>query len=396
MRILLVIITLIMSLGAAKVVKIDEKYQTSNKCQACHMPIVEEWEKSQHSKSHYENDEYFRASIDYISKKTRKSLSSVKIECATCHNPRISVTSTSESYEIMVALNLDKGSAINKAVNSDSINEGINCVVCHNIDKIHTDRDESVRGMNRVTWMKSGIMAGPYKDANSPYHKTQYRDFMNENSDKLCFVCHANDKSVKGLVFTNMLSEYQKGKKSCVDCHMGPRIEGAASTLPIDNGKVKKREVREHGFKGAHVFSMWKDALDINLVQKKNNIIIEISNPQPHNIPSGFGARELIIDVTYKNGAKDIKNKRISLTTHYTRRGGKPTIPHAAEKASEDMSIPANGKKVFKLPNVKGAKSIKVELYYRLVNDEVRSILKLKEKVWAKESLITTKEIRLK
>ena len=396
MKILLIIMVFIVSMGAANVVKVDEKFQTSDKCQSCHMPIVREWEKSWHANSHYKNDEYFKASIDYIKKKTRKSLNSVKIQCATCHNPRISITKTDENYEIVAALKLDKNSAVSKAVNDDSISEGINCAVCHNIDKIHSDKDKSKRGMNRVTWMKSGVMAGPYDNAHSPYHKTEYRDFMDKNSDKLCLVCHANDTSVKGLVFANMEKEYKPGEKSCVDCHMGPRVDGVASTLPIDNGKPKKRKVREHSFKGAHVFSMWKDALNLNLKQNKSDTIIEILNPQPHNIPSGFGAREIIVDVSYRDGRKEIKNKVISLTTKYTRRRGKPTIPHAAEKASKDLSIPANGKRVLKVPNVKGAKSVKVELYYRLVNDEVRSILKLKEKIWAKKSLITTKELILK
>ena len=46
--------------------------------------------------------------------------------------------------------------------------------------------------MNRVTWMKSGTMTGPYNDAKSPYHKVEARDFMDTNPNQLCFVCHAN------------------------------------------------------------------------------------------------------------------------------------------------------------------------------------------------------------
>jgi len=396
MKLFVIILMFAMALFGAKVVKIDERFQKSQSCKACHLPIVKDWEKSWHSKSHYESDEYFKATIDYVSRKTRKSLNGVKVQCATCHNPRISVTSTSIDYEIAAVMNLDKGSAVNKALKNDAIDEGINCVVCHNIDKIHHNADESKRGINRIEWTKSGVMSGPYDDARSPYHKVEYRDFMAEKSDQLCFVCHANDRAVSGLVFTNMQREYKKTNKSCVDCHMGEQKLGVASTLKIDNGKAKKRMIRNHRFEGAHIGSKWENALKLSMWQKKKDIIISIKNPQPHNIPSGFGSRELILDISYKKGLQEIETKSISLTKYYTSKRGKPTIPHLAVEASKDVSIPANGKKVLRITNVDGATSVEVNVYYRLVNDEVRKILKLKGEIWSKKALITSKTLKLK
>jgi hypothetical protein len=380
----------------AKVVEVDEQFQKSQSCKACHLQIVKDWDASWHAKSHYESDEYLKASIDYVSRKTRKSLNAVKVECATCHNPRISVTKTGEEYEIMAVMELDKGSKVNKALKSDAISEGINCVVCHNIDKIHDEKDESKRGINRVEWTKSGTMTGPYDDAKSPYHKTEHRDFMSTNPDKLCFVCHANDKSEEGFVFTNMQSEFVAGDKKCVDCHMGSSKVGVAATLKMDNGKAKQREIREHSFLGGHAETMWKDALDLELVQDKSDLVIAVLNPQPHNIPSGFGSRELVVELTYKQGADVVSTKNISLTNHYTSKRGKPTIAHLATEASGDASVPAKGKKVIKVPNEKGATSVEVKLYYRLVNDEVRSILELKDTIWSRKSFITSQEIKLK
>lgn len=396
MKMFLFILAVWSSLYAAKVVKVEERYQSSESCKSCHMHIVKEWEESWHAKSHYKNDEYFRATIDYVSRKTRKSLNSVKVQCATCHNPRIAVTKTDMDYEIMSVMNLDKGSKVNKALNSSSIDEGINCVVCHNIDKIHAEKDESVRGINRISWTKSGTMTGPYDDSASPYHKVEHREFMDKNSDQLCFVCHANDKSNDGLLFTNMQSEYKKGDKSCVDCHMGAKKLSYAASLPIDHGKPKKREIRAHGFVGAHTSGMWKDALNLNLSQKGKNIVITILNPQPHNIPSGFGSRELIVELSYRNNKKIIVTQRVSLTKLFTSKRGKPTIPHLAVKASADMSVPAYGKKTIKLPKEKGATSVEVRLYYRLVNEEVRSILKLQDEIWSKKSFIRSKSLKLR
>lgn len=395
MRVVLIILAVLTATYAAKVVEISKEYQTSQKCKPCHMQIVKEWEHSWHSKSHYSKDEYFRATMEYVARKTRKSPNSVKVKCATCHNPRISVTSTNIEYEIKVLMKLDKGSKVNEAIDNKAISEGINCVVCHNIDKIYDDKDSTHRGMNRVSWTKSGTMVGPFDDAKSPYHKTEYRDFMDKKSEQLCFVCHANDKSSHGLVFTDMQSEYKKSDKSCVDCHMGPRISGAATTLRQENGEVKKRKIRTHGFSGAHMSDMLKDSLSLSLWQQNSEIFIELKNSLPHNVPSGFGSRELIIDMTYKNATKEISKDSISLTRHYTRRGGKPTIAHLAKKASQDLSIPALDKKVLKVKKAAGATSVDVRVYYRLVNDEVRSILDLKDAIWSNKTLITSKNLKL-
>jgi Cytochrome c554 and c-prime len=395
MRLFLIFLLGFASLFGAKVVKVEDRYKDSQSCKACHLRIVSEWKKSWHAKSHYENDEYFQKSIDYVSRKSRKSLNSIKVECATCHNPRISVTSTGEDYEIAAVMGLDKDSVVNKAVNNDAISEGINCVVCHNIDKIHDEYDETKRGINRVEWTKSGTMTGPYKDANSPYHKTVHHEFMDKNPNQLCFVCHANDRSRSGLVFTNMQSEYKSGSKNCVECHMGPRKKDVASTYKMD-GKAKIREVRHHGFEGAHVSSMWRDALYLTLKQKKRDLVITIKNPHPHNIPSGFGSRELIVDISYKKGMKTIEEQSISLTNSYTRKKNKPTIPHLATAKGKDMSIPAKGKKVLKVSLIKESTSVQVKMYYRLVNDEVRTLLDLKGRNWAEKHFITEESLKLK
>jgi len=380
----------------AKVVEVQQMFSESKNCKACHLPIVKDWSESWHAKSHFEKDEYFQKSIKYYSRKTRKSLNGVKVECATCHNPRISVTSTGMDYEIDAVLGLDEGSKVNKALKNNALQEGINCVVCHNIDKIHTDRDSSFRGINRITWTPSGVMSGPYQDAKSPYHKVEHRDFMDQNSNKLCFVCHANDKSVKNLVFTNMEKEYKSGEKMCVDCHMGPRKMGVASTLKIENGKAKKRMVRKHGFKGGHYDEMIKDSLTLSVWQESQEISILLKNPQPHNIPSGFGSREILIELQYKSGNKKVKNEVISLTRHYKDRRGKVTIPHLAKTQSKDMSIPAKGEKLLRVKKPLGASSVRVVVYYRLVNDEVRKLLKLKESIWRKKMLIRSADLKLK
>ena len=285
-------------------------------------------------------------------------------------------------------MKLDNLSEVNKALESDSLNEGINCLVCHNVNKIDDKADETVRGAHRLKWNKVGIMSGPLDDAKSPYHKTQSRDFFNKKSDHLCYVCHANDRSEEGFVFANIKKEMKKSKKMCVDCHMSPHKMGFASNLPIDNKRPKKRMVREHGFVGAHTEWLWEGALSLSLRKKGKNLLVTMNNDNPHNIPTGFGARELILEVAYKVGSKTIKKEGISLTQHYVDKRGKATIPHLAVSSTKNVSVPANGSKTIALTPPEDAGSAFVTLSYRLVNDEVRDLLKLEEAIWSKKMLI--------
>jgi len=385
------------SLFGAKVVPVDIKYQKSKNCMPCHERIVTEWQESWHAKSHFDKDEYFRKSLEYVSRKSRKSLNATKIKCAKCHNPRIMVTKTDQDYEIAAVMGLDKDSSVAKAVNSDTINEGINCVVCHNIDKIHYDYPKDKRGIERVEWTPSGTMTGPYKDAKSPYHKIISHDFMNENVNQLCFVCHANDRSIHGVVFTDMEAEYKASKSTqkCVDCHMGKKHKDVASTFKNYNGKARIRDVRAHTFNGAHKEEMLKDALSLILKKKNNNLYIRLINKLPHNVPSGFGAREILVDVTFFGEEKVLETKKVSLTSYYSRKRGKKATPHTAKKITKESSVPAKGEISLKVLLPKDAKRVKVEVFYRLVNDEVRSLLKLKDKLWEKKFLITSKEMKL-
>ena len=375
--------------------ELDAQYHDSSKCKSCHARIVQEWSTSYHAKSHYKHDEYLRKTMDYFARKTRKPINAVKVYCAACHNPRVAVTSTDINYDIDVLMGLDEGSEVNKAVSDDTLSEGVNCLVCHNVDAIDDKLPADKRGVHRIKWNPVGIMSGPIEDAKSPYHKTQYRDFFGNDPKHLCFVCHANDRSVEDLVFTNTKKEYKDTKKQCADCHMSPKKEGAASNLPIDDGKPKMRMIREHGFVGAHTNWLWEDALTLEAKKNSDGFVVTIENPNPHNIPTGFGGRELILDVIYRSGSNVIETKTISMTQHYTDKRGKPTIPHLAKDVSADMSIPALGSKAFKVPMVKGAGQVTFELYYRLVNEELVQLLDLKEPQWSEKKFVSRTTVRL-
>jgi hypothetical protein len=244
--------------------------------------------------------------------------------------------------------------------------------------------------MDRVEWLKSGVMSGPYGDANSPYHTTEYRDFMNKNSNQLCFVCHANDHTaIKGDIFINMQAEYKNSQEKCVDCHMGTKKDLYASTLRIDHGKPKKREIREHGFMGAHTAAMWQDALHVSAKKVGSDLEVTLKNDLPHNLPSGFGSREILVEVTYTKSGKVLSNSTVSLTRHYLNKYNNPTVAHTAEKYSADVSVPAKGEKSLRVKLNKEANGAIITVSYRLVNDEVRGMLKLKDPIWSQKMQIS-------
>lgn len=195
--------------------QLSEKYHDSAKCKPCHSRIVAEWSGSYHAKSHFDSNEYLRKSMEYVGRKDRHSLNAIRVQCAACHNPRIAVTETGMDYELQAAIKLDHLSKVNKALESDALSEGINCLVCHNVDAIRDDRD--ARGVHRIVWNPVGVMSGPIEDAKSPYHKVQYRDFFGKDPKKLCFVCHADDRSVSGMVIADTRAEYKEAEKQCAD-----------------------------------------------------------------------------------------------------------------------------------------------------------------------------------
>jgi hypothetical protein len=395
MRWLLIVSFFMISINAAEVVAVGDKYKKSDKCRACHNHIVNQWDESWHRKSHYDNDEYFRKTIDYMSRKTHKSVGTLKVECANCHNPRISVTKTNAEYEALASIDAAKNTNVEKALGSDIISEGINCVVCHNIDQIHDGLPESERGINRVTWMKSGVMSGPFDDAKSPYHSVEHRDFMDTNPNQLCFVCHANDTSEEGHRFINMKADFKSGDKACVDCHMSPRKEGVAATLRDAKGDQHKRQIRTHGFVGAHTENMWQGALNVSGRKTVKGLEVTLNNPQPHALPSGFGSREILIEASYMKNSQLVKTEILSLTSKYLSKRAAPTIPHLAEKTVESVSIPAQSSKILLLPLVADSDQVVIVVSYRLVNDEVRELLELKDPLWSKKMLIQKVNVKL-
>jgi len=135
--------------------------------------------------------------------------------------------------------------------------------------------------------------------------------------------------------------------------------------------------------------------LGVNAKKVKQMLEVTLNNTQSHALPSGFGSREILIEAQYVNGGKILKTETLSLTTKYLSKRDKPTIPHLAVKTISSISIPALSSKTFSLPMPTDAQSVNIVVSYRLVNDEVRELLELKDPIWSKKMVIKKLNLNL-
>ncbi len=192
---------------------VSSQYLSANSCKECHYKQYSEWENSMHKKS-YSN----RLFISAIKKENQTW-------CINCHTP---LNEQSKHFT-----ETDTGHVIPNYKNSDLLDEGINCSVCH------------VRGDMIYTSSFPGISAR----FNSP-HKLSYDPYL--KSPEFCAGCHefSFPEQIKPITLSNspMQSTYTEWKKSgekrtCQNCHFshgnhtlpGPHTKGfIKSNLDLD------------------------------------------------------------------------------------------------------------------------------------------------------------------
>jgi len=66
-----------------------------------------------------------------------------------------------------------------------------------------------------------------------------------------------------------------------------------------------------------------------------------------------------------------------------------------AAKTINSVSIAPYGSKTVSVPVAAGADSVSISVSYRLVNDEVREMLELKNPIWSKKMVIKKLNLKL-
>ncbi len=380
----------------------DSKWESNKDCEACHADISKKWETSRHSKSHFDNNDLFKKTLLYMVKENnRLILDELKINCAKCHNPRVKQKEVTKSDKFLLLMDLDDTKEkYDKILNSKNMKNGINCTVCHNMNKINFDKSKGSNGMNDIIFGPDGTMYGPFDDAVSPYHKTAKRDYFVGDKPKLCFTCHYSGENDNGVTVYATGKEFDKNSdnsdEGCKSCHMSKKKKGFASNFAPTGKKPKSRMVREHRFASVDNSDILRDNIDIESYVKKNKFIINIKNRTPHSVPTGYGLREIIISVKYFNKDDKLIGKgKTVLGTKWKGSNGKATTPHLATFQGKDTRLKGKSSKKYKFSIPNGVKYVEYRAYYKLINAEMAKKIGITDKFFLKDYLFSAKRVEL-
>ncbi|MFT7824860.1 MAG: multiheme c-type cytochrome [Sulfurimonas sp.] len=380
--------------------EINKKWETNENCNACHMKISKRWETSRHANSHFSKNDLFKKSLEYMVRKNPTLiLDEVKVACAKCHNPRITKKKVEEKDKYLLLMGIEENKEeMQKVLNSENMKNGINCVVCHNIDEIHLDKSKGSQGMNSIKFGEQGTMFGPFGDAVSPYHKTAQRPHFESEDSTLCFVCHYSTTNKHGLEVYATGKEYEDigSSDGCKECHMSKKFEGYASNYTNDGGKPKPRMVREHRFSSVDNSNIMINHIDVRSRTEKGKLILSIKNKAPHHVPTGYGLREIILKVAYFDQSdKQIGEERSVLAAKWLDEKGEETIPHLARSKAEDTRLAGNSEKdyVFEVP--KSATYAKYTFSYRLISEKMAETIGVTDPFFLREYVFSERRIYL-
>ncbi|MDX1808771.1 MAG: hypothetical protein R3331_04485 [Sulfurospirillaceae bacterium] len=395
-RILSVLVILVFQVAYAKV---PEKYSSSKYCIGCHVQKGKDWKTTWHSRSNIEKNPLYKKTLEYISSMTYKSVDDLDINCGQCHSPKMGVKKLDYSYVVSEAFGLEtkETKKIHKEMDNETANDGISCIICHNIDKIKHSKNINQRGFEAVEFGKNNIMNGPFDESNrTTYHKMQKRSYFNEDVNTLCKVCHEGYKEHNIYVYsTGVEYDSSKSKEKCADCHMGkrrpsivaPRVEGAT--------KAVQRLTRRHLFKGARNSDILKDSMKVDVGSDRANTFVTIKNLTPHKLPTGFTGRELVLEVVFYHNSKKIKTQTKRINTLYVDKNNEETLAYIAKKLVSDTRLKPYEARKYSVKNPVGATRAEINIWYRLVKKSLVPLLGVTDPLFLKKYEIYQASIKL-
>lgn len=382
--------------------EIDTKWASNKNCEACHIKISNLWETSRHSNSHFSKNDLYKKSLEYIVEKSPKLiLDEVKVECAECHNPRITKKYMDSEDKILLALGVtEEEKKYKKILSAEHMKNGINCIVCHNVDKIHLDKDIGSQGFNSIEFGVQGTMFGPFDDAVSPYHKTEFRKHFTNGDPKLCFACHYSGTNRHGVEVYATGKEYDSSKdlvaeEGCKNCHMSEKKEGVASNYAIAGEQPKARKVRDHRFASIDNSDIFTKQITVSSDTINDTFKLTLVNKAPHTIPTGYGLREIIITVLfYDKDLKLLDKQRENIGASWKDKRGKITIPHLAKSLVKDTRIQAKSTKNYFFTIPKKTKTLHYKISYKLINSDMAKKIGVTDQFFLKEYMLMEERIR--
>ena len=217
-------------------------------CQGCHPAIFKQWNGSMHSNAFV--DPVFQALWRIGVKETNGAIEKL---CAGCHTAIGTLAGE-------VKLGSDGVFQV-----SEIARKGVQCDLCHTI-KGSRERDTPTREPQNASIVvdPGSDKRGPYKDADSPYHDTEYSELHTKS--EFCANCHnvfhpSNNFPLEDTYREWKTSVYAQAGIQCQDCHMMPvekAIEAARTLVkPLNPGQPcvtgpQRQQMYTHEFVGAN------------------------------------------------------------------------------------------------------------------------------------------------
>lgn len=261
---------------------------SSTTCGRCHVDIYDHWRNSLHARS--VEDPIFRTA--YFEAYTTSG-GEAKHLCLKCHAPTTQLTGDYELKE-------------------DISKEGITCDFCHSIKEMSSKDGKSPYEV------ETGLTKrGPWKDAKSPFHKTEYSPLFESSS--FCSGCHEFTNQ-HGLRVLETYSEwerspYAKEGVTCQNCHM-PRVEGIK--VVAREGAPVREYVNLHRLAGASSISQLKRALSVDITdieRQGGELLVEVAlsnHGAGHMVPTGLPGRAVVLEVSVRSGGTVIETQQQS------------------------------------------------------------------------------------
>ena len=237
--------------------KIPAKYfMESDACARCHQDIYNQWEKSVHHFSSF-NNQWYRKSIEYMQdvKGTKPSK-----WCGGCHDPAVLYSGLMDT-------------PIKEIVHRPEAQAGLGCMMCHSITKVKSTMGQGdflleYPKLHEMAATKNPVLRWLHdfsiKLNPEPHRRVFLKPFMKEQTAEFCSSCHKVhlDVPVNGYRWIRGFNEYDNWQASgisfqgarsfyyppkarqCADCHM-PMVKSA------DFGNIDG-SVHSHSFPGAN------------------------------------------------------------------------------------------------------------------------------------------------
>ncbi len=388
-------------------------FEDPSVCMGCHPGIYKQWNGSMHSQAFV--DPVFQA-LWRIG--VRETDGAVEKLCAGCHTAIGTVAGE-------VRLGPD---GVFQA--SDIAKKGVQCDLCHTIKGARDLETPTREPQNASIVVDPGsLKRGPYKDADSPYHDTEYSELHTKS--EFCANCHnvfhpSNNFPIEDTYREWKTSVYAQAGIQCQDCHMMPieKAIEAAKTLvkPVNPGQPcvsgpKREQMYTHEFVGANAVvtellgARQHASIAVKRLQSAASIALELpekaaagalvrikvrvrNETAGHNLPTSLtDVRQVWIEVVAQAGGKEVFRsgaldaagsvdpEAVMFHAQAVDKDGHHTSkPWEIVRFESNTSIPPKGLAIapysFELPaDARGPLSVQATLHYRSFDQGLANLL---------------------